>query len=195
MADPGGGVQGVRTPPPFGPRCRLFNIGPKVGPPLGPPPFLLVDLRWTPEADPGCVCDRGDHPAPLGMWMTSHGQCPRGVCVLVNVQEWGCFSIFLRADDVTRTMSKGGACEKSCIRAWTPPPLSKILDPPLEPTNFAVALTLTTHCDILLPVTGLDIIMTRPKVFGLFQFQSPMARLPEAKPGDPTPTPPQRPHE
>ena len=26
----------------------------------------------------------------------------------VNVQEWGCFSIFLRADDVTRTMSKGG---------------------------------------------------------------------------------------
>ena len=56
-----GGVQGVRTPP-FGPRCRLFNIGPKVG-----PPFLLVDLRWTPVADPGCVCDRGDitdHPAP-----------------------------------------------------------------------------------------------------------------------------------
>ena len=26
----------------------------------------------------------------------------------MNVQEWGCFSIFLRADDVTRTMSKGG---------------------------------------------------------------------------------------
>ena len=40
----------------------------------------------------------------------------------VNVQEWGCFSNFLRSDDVTRTMSKGGgACEKSCIRAWTPP--------------------------------------------------------------------------
>ena len=31
----------------------------------------------------------------------------------VNVQEWGCFSIFLMADDVTQTMSKGGggACE------------------------------------------------------------------------------------
>ena len=28
--------------------------------------------------------------------------------VLVNVQEWGCFSIFRRVDDVTRTMSKGG---------------------------------------------------------------------------------------
>ena len=36
-----------------------------------------------------CVCDRGDHPPPLGMWMTSHGQCPRGGGVLVNVQEWG----------------------------------------------------------------------------------------------------------
>ena len=30
--------------------------------------------------------------------------------VLVNVQEWGYFSIFWRADDVTRTMSKGGGC-------------------------------------------------------------------------------------
>ena len=32
--------------------------------------------------------------------------------MLANVQEWGCFSIFRRVDDVTRTMSKGGgACE------------------------------------------------------------------------------------
>ena len=45
--------------------------------------------------------------------MTSRGQCPRGGGVLVNVQEWGCFSIFRRANDVTQTMSKGGggACE------------------------------------------------------------------------------------
>ena len=43
VADPEGG-QGVRPPPPFAPRCRLFNIGPKIGPPL----FLLVDLIWTP---------------------------------------------------------------------------------------------------------------------------------------------------
>ena len=42
----GGGGQGVWTPP-FVPRCRLFNIGPKIGPPSGPP-FLLVDLIWTP---------------------------------------------------------------------------------------------------------------------------------------------------
>ena len=38
--------------------------------------------------------------------MTSRRQCPRGVPV--NVKEWGCFSIFRRADDVTQTMSKGG---------------------------------------------------------------------------------------
>ena len=70
MADPGGGGPGGPDPPPFGPRCRLFNIGPKVG----PPPF-------------------------------------------VNVQEWGCFSIFLRANDVTRTMSKGGGgCACECPR-------------------------------------------------------------------------------
>ena len=125
----GGGVQG--SGPPFGPRCRLFNIGPKVGPPLGPPLFFACRPKMDPSGGSRvCVCDSGDHPAPLGMWMTSHGQCPMGV--LVNVQEWGCFTIFLRADDVTRTMSKGGcAFEKSCIRAWTPPPLSKILDPPL----------------------------------------------------------------
>ena len=96
-------IQGGR-PPPFGPRCRLFNIGPKVAPPL----FLLVDLRWTPVADPGCVCDRGDHPAPLECGWRHTGNVQGGV--LVNVQEWGCFSIFLRADDVTRTMSKGCVC-------------------------------------------------------------------------------------
>ena len=67
-----------------------------------------------------CVCDMGDHPHPLGMWMTSHGQCPRGV--LVNVQGWGCFSIFLRADDVTRTMSKGGVLVKNPVSASGPLP-------------------------------------------------------------------------
>ena len=41
--------------------------------------------------------------------------------VLVNVQEWGCFSIFRRADDVTRTMSKGGGV---LVNVFPPPPLS-----------------------------------------------------------------------
>ena len=68
------------------------------------PPLELVPILKT-------YCKvfvtRTDHPPPpLGMWMTSHRQCPRGG-VLVNVQEWGCFSIFRRADDVTQTMSKG----------------------------------------------------------------------------------------
>ena len=58
--------------------------------------------------------------------MTSRGQCPKGV--LVNVQEWGCFSIFRRADDVTQTKSKGGACE--CLHP--PPPLQEILYPRLR---------------------------------------------------------------
>ena len=42
------------------------------------------------------------------------------VCVLVNVQEWGCFSIFWRADDVTRTMFKGCVCV--LVNVFTPPP-------------------------------------------------------------------------
>ena len=88
------------------------------------------------------------------MWMASHGQCPRGggACeclrvgvffqfflraddvtrtrskggVPVNVLEWGYFSIFLRADDVTRTRSKGGVL----VNVLTPP-LQEILDPRL----------------------------------------------------------------
>ena len=74
VADPGGGSRGS-GPPPFGPRCRLFNIGPKVGPPLGPPPLFA------------CIPK---------MWMTSHGQCPRGgacecprVGVFFNFSEGG----------------------------------------------------------------------------------------------------------
>ena len=38
VADPEGGPGG-QDPPPFVPRCRLFNIGPKIGPPSGPPFF------------------------------------------------------------------------------------------------------------------------------------------------------------
>ena len=68
-----------------------------------------------------------DRPPPLGMWMTSHRQCPRGVVVLANAQEWGCFSIFRRADDVTQTMSKGGGVLVECLH----PPLQEILYPRL----------------------------------------------------------------
>ena len=48
------------------------------------PRLELVPILKTPS-----VRDRDRSPPPppppLGMWMTSHGQCPRGVCVLVNV--------------------------------------------------------------------------------------------------------------
>ena len=42
--------------------------------------------------------------------------------VLVNVQEWGCFSIFRRVDDVTRTMSRGGGGACECLH----PPFREI---------------------------------------------------------------------
>ena len=73
----GGGSRGSGPSPLLGHDVGFLTLGPK----LDPPPFLLVDLRWAPVADPGCVCDRGDHPAP----------------------PWN-------VDDVTRAMSKGGVC-------------------------------------------------------------------------------------
>ena len=49
VADPGGGGGGPGSldPPLFVPRCRLFNIGPKIGPPSGPPFFAC-----RPNLDP-----------------------------------------------------------------------------------------------------------------------------------------------
>ena len=42
-------------------------------------PHYTVTIRRTQVADAGCVCVTGViTPPPLGMWMTSHGQCPRG---------------------------------------------------------------------------------------------------------------------
>ena len=61
-------------------------------------PHYTVTIRWTPVADAGCVCVTGViSPPPLGMWMTSHGQCPRGggacecprVGVFFNLSEGG----------------------------------------------------------------------------------------------------------
>ena len=54
----------------------------------------------------------------------------------MNVQEWGCFSIFLRADDVTRTMSKGGVLVKNPVSApGPPPPLSNPGSDPVTPVT------------------------------------------------------------
>ena len=75
--------------------------------------------------------DRDDHP-PWNVddvtWAMS-----KGVLVIVNVQEWGCFSIFRRADDVTWTMSKGGgACE--CLHP--PPSGNPVSAPVFHPSKF-----------------------------------------------------------
>ena len=121
----GGG--GGPDPPPFGPRCRLFNIGPKVG----PPPFFACRPKMDPSGGSRvCVCDRGDHPAPPWNVDDVTRAMSKGGGVLVNVQEWWCFPNFLRADDVTRTMSKGGVLVKNPDPRLDPP-LSKILDPRL----------------------------------------------------------------
>ena len=91
--------------PPFGPRCRLFNIGPDAGPPpfgprcrlfniepnAGPPPFFCVNLSWTPALknpasapDPShwltcVVLQVGSH----SQWRASHPRWDEGsgVCV------------------------------------------------------------------------------------------------------------------
>ena len=55
-----------------------------------------------------CVCVTGViTPTPWNVDDVTRAM-PKGGGVLANVQEWGCFLIFLRADDVTRTMPKGG---------------------------------------------------------------------------------------
>ena len=70
--------------------------------------------------------------------------------VLANVQEWGCFSIFRRADDVTQTMSKGGCLwnvftppfRKSCIRACYLCKISGKSTPLPPPPNQSVPMRL-----------------------------------------------------
>ena len=66
--------------------------------------------------DPGG--ERGDHPPPpeLVLILKTYAECAgQGRSPPWNVQG-GCLSIFRRADDVTRAMSKGGACE--CPRGY-----------------------------------------------------------------------------
>ena len=63
---------------------------------------------------------------------------------IVNDQQWGCFSIFWRADDVTRAMSKGGGV---LVNVFTP--LQEILyprldrDPPPPPQKKALPISPT----------------------------------------------------
>ena len=50
----GGGEGGPGGPaPPFGPRCRLFNMGPKIVPPPGPPFFACRPKMDPPFKNPG----------------------------------------------------------------------------------------------------------------------------------------------
>ena len=55
---------------------------------------------------------------PWNMWMTSHGQCPRGVRVLVNVQEGGIFQFFGGRMTSCGQCPRGGACECPRVGAF-----------------------------------------------------------------------------
>ena len=90
------------------------------GPITPPPPWNVDDVtRAMSKGGGGGMSKSGGVFPFFGGRMTSRGQCRRGV--LVNVQEWGRFSIFWRADDVTQTMSKGGVL----VNVFTPPPPSE----------------------------------------------------------------------
>ena len=56
----------------------------------GDHPPLNFSRYWKPMQS---VRDRDRSPPPLGMWMTSHGQCPRGVCAC-ECPRVGVFFIF-----------------------------------------------------------------------------------------------------
>ena len=118
----GGGGAGGPPPPLLGHDVGFLTLGPKLDPRLDPPP--LFACRPKAKMDPSggsrvCVWQGWSPRRPL--WMTSHGQCPRGggacecprVGVFFNFSEGG----WRHADNV----QGGGGC------------LWKILYPRLDP--------------------------------------------------------------
>ena len=86
---------------------------------------LNLSRYWKPMQS---VRDRDRSPPPLECGWRHTGNVQEGV--LVNVQEWGCFSIFRRADDITRTMSNGGGC----LWMSSPPPSGNpVSTPEMDP--------------------------------------------------------------
>ena len=114
-----------------------------------PPPLELVLILKTYAkcAWPGPITP----PPPLGMLMTSQGQCPRGWwCLWMSKR--GCLSIFRRVDDVTQAMpifrrvddvtqamSKGRALWM--FSSPPPPPLQEILYPRLLMESLSLFFT------------------------------------------------------
>ena len=99
----GGGSGGVVRPPPqlpipkilFHPLAILFHLSAILFHPLAilfhPSAILFHPLAILFHPSAILVYPSAIWFHPWNMWMTSHGQCPRGG-VLVNVQEWGRFS-------------------------------------------------------------------------------------------------------
>ena len=117
----GGGSRGS-GPPLLGHDVGFLTLGPKLDPLLDPP-FFLVDLRWAPVADPGCVCVTGViTPPPLECgWR--HRAMSKGGCLWMS-KSGGVFKFseggWRHADNV----QGGGGC------------LWKILYPRLDPPPF-----------------------------------------------------------
>ena len=99
----GRGARGS-APPLLGHDVGFLTLGPKLDPLLDPPPlFLLVDLRWTPVADPG-----GGAGVITPPWTCTDTENLCKVCVTGTDHPPPPWNV----DDVTRAMSKGGgACE------------------------------------------------------------------------------------
>ena len=118
------------------PNHAIFKLPCRTTPPPPPPqlpiPKILfhpLAILFHPLANLCKVCMTGTDrsPPPLDL------EC--GWRHTGNVQEGGCFSIFRRADDVTRTMSKGGGC------AWCSTHPSS--DPPHTPGWLATGLDMS----------------------------------------------------
>ena len=140
VARGGGGRGGRTTPPPqlpipkilFHPLAILFHLSAILFHPLA--------ILFHPSAilfHPLAILFH-----PWNMWMTSHGQCPRGGGVLVNVQEWGAFfKLMTSRGECPRGgclwMSKGGGC------AWCSTHPSS--DPPPHLAGWLRAWTVNTY--------------------------------------------------
>ena len=94
-----------------------------------PPPELVPILKTYCKV---FVTGTDHHPPPWNVDDVTQAMS-KGV-VLVNVQEWGCFSIFRRADDVTQTMSKGGG--GVLVECLHPPPSGNPLSAPVICVKF-----------------------------------------------------------
>ena len=120
VADPGGD-RGDHPPLELVPILKTYAKCAWPGPITPHPPWNVDDVtRAMSKGACACECPRVGVFCNFSEGGWRHADNVQGGGVLVNVQEWGCFSIIRRADDVTRTMSKGGGGACECLHPPTP---------------------------------------------------------------------------